>query len=89
MANRMTRPGPDPEVDDDEIIEIIVSARPPVLGTSGIADELPISHQAVARHLSRMEDDGLLHTEKMSNVRIWWPTPEGRALLRDEGQSSQ
>lgn len=81
--NEMTRPGPDPTVDDAEIIEIIVSARPPVLGTSGIADELPISHQATARHLSRLQEAGLLNTEKMSNVRIWWPTPEGRALLRD------
>jgi len=77
----MGRPGPDPSVDDDEIVRIIVSARPPALDTAGIADQLPISHQATAKHLKRLAADGTLKTEKMSNSNIWWPTDDGRALL--------
>lgn len=78
----MPRPGPDPTVDDDDIIRVIVSAREPALGTHDIADEFDISRQAMERHLRRLVDDGVLKTGKVGGANIWWPTDDGRALLR-------
>jgi predicted ArsR family transcriptional regulator len=80
----MARPGPDPSVSDEEIIRVIVSARPPALGTTDISDGLGISPQATKRHLDRLVDEGKLDTEKISDVNVWWPTPDGRALLRSD-----
>jgi len=75
------RPGPDPSISDEEIIRVLVAGRPPALGTSDIASELGISRQAVARHLNRLHEHGLLNKEKLSGTNLWWPTAKGRKLL--------
>jgi len=71
----MSRPGPDPSVSDTEIIRAIVTARPPALGTTDIADRIDLSQQATSRHLERLCDDGKLNTE---NCLAW--TSGGRRL---------
>jgi predicted ArsR family transcriptional regulator len=78
----MPRPGPNPSVEDADIIRIIVSARPPALGTSDIADEFEISTEAIRRQLHRLEEEGKLESAKVGGALVWWPTDEGRALLR-------
>jgi DNA-binding MarR family transcriptional regulator len=77
------RPGPDPSFTDEEIIRVIVAARPPPLGTTDIADRLGVSRQAITRHLKRLHKTGLLNKEKVSGTNLWWPTDAGRALLVD------
>lgn len=82
------RPGPDPSIDDEDIIRVIVAARPPALGTTDIADYFGISRQAMSRHLDRLHETGLLDREKISGTNLWWPTDEGRALLIDDQKDS-
>ena len=77
----MARPGPDPSVEDEEILLAIVSARPPAVGTSDVSDEIGLSSNSALRHLERLEEDGLVKSWKVGTVRIWWPTDDGRALL--------
>lgn len=84
----MSPRGPDPSIDDDEIIRVIVAARAPALGTADIADELGLSRQAMTRHLKRLHENGLLNTQKMSGTNLWWPTDAGRALLRQPSESN-
>lgn len=80
----MSRPGPDPSVDDEEIVRTLVVAYKPVLGTSEIAEEIGLSRQATTRHLKRLEEEGMLVSDKVGPVTIWWPTDEGKRLLQKD-----
>lgn len=75
------KPGPSPEVSREEIIRAINDARPPALGTSDVADRIGISRQATDKHLWRMQDDGLVHTDNLGQTRIWWVSTDGRDFL--------
>jgi len=56
-----------------------VSRRGPLTATS-LATELPVSRQAVAKHLDRLADAGLVSPERVGRETRWSATP---AALRD------
>jgi predicted transcriptional regulator len=66
------------------VVSIIVAAEKPVLGTNEIAERFDISQQAMTRHLNNMCDAGLLRTDKIGRVRVWWPTEKGLTYLDPE-----
>lgn len=51
------------------------------MGTQELADRFDISQQAMIRHLNRLHDEGVLHTEKIGRVKVWWPTEKGLGYL--------
>jgi len=71
----------EPSEQDRRIISIIVADEKPVLGTNDIADRLEMSQQGATYHLNRLKDQGALRTEKIGQVRIWWPTQKGLSYL--------
>ncbi|MFU1782992.1 winged helix-turn-helix domain-containing protein [Haloarcula japonica] len=81
------KPGPDPTADRKSILEALVLAYSPVLGTSDIAERTGVSRQAVDQRLRRMEEDGLVDTRKIGRARVWWITNEGRTYLDPEEDS--
>jgi predicted transcriptional regulator len=80
------KPGPDPEVDKEQIIRELILAHPPVLGASDIAERTGISRQAIHRRLRQMQEDGLVNSRKIGRVRVWWPTDQGREFADSGNQ---
>ena len=83
------RPGPSPSVSDEALLRAVLEAYPPALGTPDVAEKIDLSGEATRRHLSRLEEDGYLNTDKLGSVRVWWVTPDGRAYLSAEESSTQ
>ena len=75
------KPGPNPTADRKSILEALVLAYPPVLGTSEIAEKTGVSRQAADQRLRRMADDGLIDTRKIGRSRVWWITNKGQRYL--------
>lgn len=64
------------EVDDEELIDAIRNAEYPYSTASRIAEDLPISSQAVGERLRRMADDGRLVRDKVSARGVVYMLPE-------------
>ena len=79
------RPGPDPSVEDVDILKTMLMAYPPALGTSDIADRIGLSQQATGRHLNRLEEEGYVESDKVGRARIWWLTDEGKEMVDQTG----
>ncbi|HEU5082061.1 MAG TPA: metalloregulator ArsR/SmtB family transcription factor [Acidimicrobiales bacterium] len=65
-----------------------VSRRGPLTATT-LATELPVTRQAVAKHLERLADAGLVRGERVGRETRWSATPAGlrdtERWLRDVG----
>jgi DNA-binding transcriptional ArsR family regulator len=59
-----------------------LAERPRAVGD--IADELPISRQAVSQHLRVLKDAGLVADQAMGTRRIYRLNPAGVAALKDQ-----
>ncbi|MDY6776467.1 MAG: winged helix-turn-helix domain-containing protein [Halobacteria archaeon] len=67
------RPGRNPSVTDDEILEIFEESDDPVLVASEIAEQLPIGRRAVHKRLKDLEDNGVLESKKVGGrSTVWW-----------------
>jgi predicted transcriptional regulator len=69
-------------VSDKEILRTIRDHRAPAVGSSDIASAVGVSRQAVDRRLRNFEDDGLVRSDKVGQVRIWWLTTAGREFIQ-------
>lgn len=59
-----------------------LAERPRAVGD--LADELPISRQAVSQHLRVLKDAGLVAAEAQGTRRIYRLNPAGVAALKDQ-----
>lgn len=59
-----------------------LAERPRAVGE--IADELPISRQAVSQHLRVLKDAGLVADQAVGTRRIYRLNPSGVAALKDQ-----
>lgn len=78
------RPGPEPEVDAEEVLRKLATSYQPAFGTSDLAEYFDVSRQAMSRHLQRYEENGWIDKRKVGKVLIWWITDEGRKQLSDD-----
>lgn len=64
-------------------------ARTGPLSATRLADDLPVSRQAVTKHLDRLADAGLVAADKVGRETLWTATPapldDARAWLSDVG----
>jgi predicted transcriptional regulator len=75
------KPGPDRRATDERILAAIHDAYSPAVGTSEIADRVGVQRQTVDKHLRNLEDDGLVHTRLIGQVRVWWLSDAGKKYL--------
>jgi DNA-binding transcriptional ArsR family regulator len=59
-----------------------LAARPRAVGE--IADELPISRQAVSQHLRVLKDAGLVADQAVGTRRVYRLNPTGVSALKDQ-----
>jgi len=75
------KPGPDRTATDECILNAIKDAYSPAVGTSEIADRVGVQRQTADRHLRRLNDEDLVNTRMIGQVRVWWLSDEGRRYL--------
>ncbi len=82
VASRMNRDRAsggefEPIVSDDDVLEVLSGADTPVLTTQMIADELPVSRQAVYERLRKLHDSEEVDRMKAgSRAVVWWVADE-------------
>lgn len=81
----MGKPGPDRQATDEKILAAIRDAYPPIQGTSDIADTLGVKRQTADKHLRSLEEQGMVESELVGTVRVWWLSDKGRRWLADQG----
>lgn len=74
-------PGPNPQLDDEDVLRAVRDIYGPAVGTSEVADELDVVTRTADKYLRRLADDGLILTRKVGQVRLWWLSPKGRQRI--------
>jgi DNA-binding Lrp family transcriptional regulator len=64
--------GREPMVDDEEILDILRASSIPVMGTSDVAEKLPIGREGTLKRLLQLEESGAVESHKIGNVLVWW-----------------
>lgn len=66
-------PGRNPEISDDEILEVFRATSEPVLSTSEVASEFSITHRGIRDRLEKLESEGSLKSKKVgAKAIVWW-----------------
>lgn len=67
------RPGPDPTVSDEQILELFRDSDDPVLTASEIADQVDLTRRNVLNRLKDLETEGALRSKKVGGrSTVWW-----------------
>lgn len=70
---------------DVDFLRLFALSPDPVLTAGELADELPVTQQAVNSRLKRMEKDGLVESKKVgAAARVYWLTEHGKQTLAEE-----
>jgi Fe2+ or Zn2+ uptake regulation protein len=71
-----TKPGPDPSVTDDELLQIFRDHPDPVLSTREVTEQVPLKRRAVYNRLSALQESGKLRGKKVGgrSTIYWLPT---------------
>lgn len=72
------------KVSDEEILTAIDDHRAPAVGVTDIADELPVTRQAIYERLVILAEDGLVEKYKVSRDTVWYLTPAGKRFLNKD-----
>lgn len=66
-------PGRPPEVTDEEILDVFISANDPVLTASEVAERLSVGRRGMLTRLENLEEKGLLKSKKVGGrSTVWW-----------------
>jgi len=67
------RPGPDPSVSDDEILELFRTSAEPVLTATEIAEQVDLSRRNILNRLKDLESEGEIRSKKVGGrSTVWW-----------------
>jgi predicted ArsR family transcriptional regulator len=69
-------PGRDPEITDEEILDVFRLTSDPVLTTAEVASEFEITHRGIRDRLEKLESEGTLESKKVGARAIVWWDPE-------------
>ena len=66
-------PGRPPEVTDEEILDVFISANEPVLTASEIAEKLSVGRRGILSRLENLQDQGQIKSKKVgARSTVWW-----------------
>ena len=68
----MSKPGPDKQVSDAEIIEIIQGTEEPFTTAKEISSAVGLSPEQVRVRLKRLEKRDLVKSKKVGQGKGWW-----------------
>lgn len=80
-----SRPGRNPRVSDEEIIEVFQNAKTPVLTTSMAAEEVSIGKRALLNRLNDLEERNILNRMDVgARGQVWWLSDAYKAEQRPD-----
>lgn len=66
-------PGRNPDVSDEEILDVFERSDDPILTASEIAEELEIGRRGMLARLESLEEEGVLRSKKVGGRSVvWW-----------------
>lgn len=66
-------PGPDPQVTDEEILDVFQASHDPVLTASEVAEEVTIERRTVYDRLVKLEAQNRVKSKKVGGrTTVWW-----------------
>ena len=74
-------PGPDRELDDDEILKYIHDEYSPAVGTADVAEEFGVTQQSAYNYLTRLQSEGYVESRKVGRANAWWLTDKGKKRI--------
>jgi len=69
------------KISDEDILRAIEDHHAPAVGVIDLAEELPVTRQAVYERLSSLHDDGLVEKYKVSRDTVWYLSDAGKRYL--------
>jgi len=73
-----SKPGPNPRVSDDEILQLFRDTDDPVLSTAEVTEQLSIKRSGTYKRLSALRDDGQLTGKDIGGRNTVWWIPESK-----------
>lgn len=71
--------GPDPEIEEYEILEQFLASTDPAMVPSEIADALDVTTEGARHQMNRLADEGWLEKKKPGKRTVlYWITDKGR-----------
>lgn len=83
MTRPMDSPGPDPEVSNCEVLEVVLLHPDPAMSAAEVADSVGVTRQAADRYLRKMAKEDLVRSSKVGASRIWWVGETGREYYHE------
>ncbi|MBX0297521.1 MarR family winged helix-turn-helix transcriptional regulator [Halomicroarcula sp. F27] len=81
--------GPDPEIEQVDILHHFVVSPEPAFVPQEIADSLDVTKEGVRHQMEKLVDKGLLARKKPSSrIVIYWITDKGRRYYAENADSS-
>jgi Mn-dependent DtxR family transcriptional regulator len=75
------KPGPDRQLNDEDVLRAVRDLYGPAVGTSEVADELGVATQTADKYLRRLSKEKYVLTRKIGQVRVWWLSPDGEKRI--------
>jgi predicted transcriptional regulator len=72
------------KISDEAVLAALDAHRAPAVGVTDLAEELPVTRQAIYSRLENMHTDGLVAKYKVSRDTVWYLTPAGRRFLEKD-----
>lgn len=72
------------KISDEDILRAIEDHYAPAVGVTDLADELPVTRQAMYERLSSLHEDGLVEKYKVSRDTVWYLSDAGRRYLEKD-----
>lgn len=67
----------EPEVSNEDLLDVFRESEKPVLTATQVADEVSIGRKAVLERLRKLEDAGMLERMEVgARAVVWWPRGE-------------
>jgi Mn-dependent DtxR family transcriptional regulator len=75
------KPGPDRQLDDEDVLRAVRDLYDAAVGTSEVADELGVATQTADKYLRRLSEQNYVLTRKIGQVRVWWLSADGKKRI--------
>jgi repressor of nif and glnA expression len=67
----------EPEVPDEDLLDVFRESETPVLTATMVAAEVSIGRKAVLERLRELEDEGMVERMEVgARAVVWWPADE-------------
>jgi len=78
------RPGRNPDVSDEEILDVFERSDDPILTASEVAEALDMGRRGILSRLEKLEDEGVLESKKVGGRSVVWWYPGNTSTMPHE-----